>query len=1324
MKKVISILIATVIAVSSIVTAFAVPLNNRQESNNINGFINGITELAREYDANKEFTVPENDEISQIQDPSAPNTDTEMDEVRANTFAASAYEETENSDTIKYTLQDFQTARLIVRADGKFNKFGALEDVSGFKDFHILQYESPEAAKKAYDNLKSEKNVINVAPDEVVAPLQGEKVKTLSTSEIEEKDYLCDWSVDRTQSKRLQEYLTAKNIPMKEVIVGVVDDGVHYDHEFLKGRIYPTEFNSSTSGKEGDEYGSPDGHGTAVCSVIVDNTPENVKIRCYKVINDDGSATITQMCAGYFKAIENGVDVISVSLGYYDGTQLTEQAVKTAYEKGIPFFSTTGNTGYYDYNFVPSNIPECISVYATDKNNTNTLWATKSDNADISAPGEDIAIATKQNEYGIWSGTSFSAPCAASLAAILKAKNPNITVNEVEACLKSTALDVKIYNEFDERALDGYYSLLDGVGMIQFCNAFGLPELTAPEFNLENALYVGEQICSIQCADKNAVILYTTDGTYPDSENATEYNQPFPVIERTRIRAVAYYADGGYYSREVEITPRIQYTDDDENFTVTDDGVITSYSGTVADLFIPDTINGITVTGIEAGAFNVSTLVGLTLPKGVTEIPQSAFYQNQSLEFIRGEGILNIETYAFYASALKYAEFPNAKVIGDVSFKLTKNFCYGDFSNVEKIEVRAFQYSQIVSFRGNEVASVERGAFEYCYRLESVSIPKCTEYIYKVGSNGEFYTDGCLQIVDMPLVRNLLRGVLEDTRIKEADFAFLKKMDKKALYNCTNLRYINMPVLETIPDLAFNGKYMDTANSKPRVYYFDNVKQIGADAFGIYPTARIEFSHIETAQSLPNSNDEEAFPCRCIISMPSTFKKCTEDTKGRNYKVYGTQGTYSEQWANENGHEFIEISQDTAVLTQLPMQYTDTDETLTADVIGFNRTYQWHGSFTADNTAGTPIDGATDKNFNPTDYPAYPYYYCVVTSTDVGYDPIEIRTGVTANKVASADYSAYDAVVLKANALEREYYKDLTALDAALAVDVSGLTIAEQAIVDAQTKAIEDALIALELKDADYSAYNAAVEKANALDNNLYADITELDKLLADDISGLTIINQDTVDNQTRAIEDALKNLVLKPADYTEYYKAVEQANALDRSLYADLSALDEALAVDVSGKNITEQTEVDAQTQAILNAISALVYKSADYSEVEKAIASIPEDLSVYTDESASALQEILNTVDYSLNIMEQETVDGYAKAITDAVNSLELKPVTPPATNPTEPSEPTRPTQPAISNDTPNPDIPNTGTEHVIVFSFAFLCLCGAIVFTATRRKEKIKK
>lgn len=511
-----------------------------------------------------------------------------------------------------------------------------------------------------------------------------------------------------------------------------------------------------------------------------------------------------------------------------------------------------------------------------------------------------------------------------------------------------------------------------------------------------------------------------------------------------------------------------------------------------------------------------------------------------------------------------------------------------------------------------------------------------------------------------------------------------------------------MPVLETIPDLAFNGKYMDTANSKPRVYYFDNVKQIGADAFGIYPTARIEFSHIETAQSLPNSNDEEAFPCRCIISMPSTFKECTEDTAGRNYKIYGTKGTYTEQWANENGHEFIEISQETAILQDIPMEYTDETQVLSPDVIGFNRAYQWYGSFTEDNEAGTPIDGATDKDFKPAEYPSYPYYYCVVTSTDVGYDPIEIRTGVTANKVASADYSAYDAAVLKANSLEREYYKDLTALDAALAVDVRGLTITEQAIVDAQTKAIEDVLIALELKDADYSAYNAAVEKANALDNNLYADITELDKLLADDISGLTIINQDTVDNQTRAIEDALKNLVLKPADYTEYYKAVEQAKSLDRSLYEDLTAVDEALAVDVSGKNITEQADVDNQTQKILNAISGLAYKSADYKEYYKAVEqaqAINRDLY----EDLTALDDALAVDVSGKNITEQTEVDAQTQTILDAINGLVEKEF------PTEPTEPEEPSTVPIEPE--NPEIPNTGGSNSIIISASLVMLSFSI-------------
>ena len=90
----------------------------------------------------------------------------------------------------------------------------------------------------------------------------------------------------------------------------------------------------------------------------------------------------------------------------------------------------------------------------------------------------------------------------------------------------------------------------------------------------------------------------------------------------------------------------------------------------------------------------------------------------------------------------------------------------------------------------------------------------------------------------------------------------------------------------------------------------------------------------------------------------------------------------------------------------------------------------------------------------------------------------------------------------------------------------------------------------------------------------------------------MPVKDQAIVDAQTDAIINAINSLVYKPADYTEYNKAVEQAKAIDRSLYQDLTALNEALAVDMSNKNITEQAEVDAQTQAITDAINGIELK------------------------------------------------------------------------------------------------------------------------------------
>lgn len=1167
MKKLICIIMSAIIIIMLFIPSFTICAADTNESKRITEFTNGIADLARKYDSGKEFVTSEGNETAQIQAFSAEN----------------KVDETDNTATQEYTLQDFQTARLIIRADGNFDKCGALEEVSGFEDFHILQYESPEAAMEAYGQLQKEKNVIEVDLDLVCTYADS----TPDNPELILKDeFLNDWSRDRTQSKRLQEYLAKSNIPMKEVIVGVVDTGIDYNHEIFEGRVKRTYFNVSSSGNADDEMDSEAFyHGTTVSSIIVNNSPKNVKVAVYKV-GDGENLTVTAISAGLLAAIEK-CDIINTSLTSLSDVSLIRKCVLKAYSKNIPVFACVGNSGRIETHAAPANIPECIAVSATDFNNATTFMNTLTLNSDISAPGEHIAVAIPRNRYARFSGTSYSAPCAAALGAILKSINPEITVDEIDTRLKGTSFDVKRYNESQSsqgRFMNNYHSLWDGVGMIQFCNALGLEKLAAPnEINLKDKVYVGEQTCTITCPDEDAIILYTTDGMYPALENANVYTEPFQITQCTRIRAVAYYADGGYYSDEVETTPRIQYTDSDDNFEITNDGIVTKYNGNISDLYVPETINGIEVTGFSKGAFN--TVIGLTLPESVTEIPVSAFAKNSTIEFVRGEGIVTVKSGAFSQSNIMYVEFPVAECIQDQAFNLAAKFCVGYFPNVKIIEGDAFSYSRIISFYGPEVQEIDDSAFGQCSRLEKVYFPQCTIINEIWGNHGVFDSCSRLVSVEMPLITNLTAYALNDTAILKADFPYIKTIEEKAFYNCFELKYVNMPALLTVPKQAF-GSYGVNPIAKPRFFRFDSITQIEKDAFGKYPTARIELSHLETAQSLPQTEG-------CIISMPSTFRECTEDTKGRNYKVYGTKGTYAEQWANENEHTFIEISQDTAVLTPLPEKYTDADGVLTADVIGFNRTYQWYANDTNDNTTGTPIPNATGKEFNPADYPAK-YYYCVVTSTDVGYDPIEIRTNVTENTTyQAADYTEYNKAVEQAKALDRSLYTDLTELDEAISADIGGLSNAQQNIVDEQTAKIKAALDNLVLKPADYSRVN---EQINTVPEHLeyYTDetVNALNKILNDIDYGLDITKQEEVDSYAEQLQNAISALEYKSADYTEYDKAVAKAKGLDKEKYVDFSQVEKELAVDVGGRNITQQEEVDLQTKAILAAIDALEEK------------------------------------------------------------------------------------------------------------------------------------
>ena len=219
-----------------------------------------------------------------------------------------------------------------------------------------------------------------------------------------------------------------------------------------------------------------------------------------------------------------------------------------------------------------------------------------------------------------------------------------------------------------------------------------------------------------------------------------------------------------------------------------------------------------------------------------------------------------------------------------------------------------------------------------------------------------------------------------------------------------------------------------------------------------------------------------------------------------------------------------------------------------------------------------------------------------------------IEDAVSALQYKGADYTKVDAAIAKANALNKDNYKDFTAVEAAVKAVVRDKNITEQSEVDAMAKAIEDAINALVYKDADYAKVDEAIAKVNALNKDNYKDFSGVEAAVNAVVRGKNITEQSEVDKMEKAIEDAISALQYKEADYTNVESAIAKANALNKNDYKDFSAVDDAVKAVVRGKNITEQSEVDKMAKAIEKAIDALQYKGADYTKVDEAIGKAPE--------------------------------------------------------------------------------------------------------------------
>ena len=255
-----------------------------------------------------------------------------------------------------------------------------------------------------------------------------------------------------------------------------------------------------------------------------------------------------------------------------------------------------------------------------------------------------------------------------------------------------------------------------------------------------------------------------------------------------------------------------------------------------------------------------------------------------------------------------------------------------------------------------------------------------------------------------------------------------------------------------------------------------------------------------------------------------------------------------------------------------------------------------------------------------------------------------------------ADYTKVDAAIVKANKLNKDDYKNFSAVDTAINAVDRNKNITEQSEVDKMAKAIEDAIADLQYKDANYDKVNEAIAKANKLNKGDYKDFSGVDNAVNAVDRNKNFTEQSEVDAMAKAIEDAIAALQYKDANYDKVNEAIANANKLNKDDYKDFSGVDNAVNAVASGKNITEQSDVDAMAKAIEDAIADLQYKDANYDEVDAAITKA-DALNKDDYKDFSGVKAAVKAVVRDKNITEQSEVDKMAKAIEDAIADLKYK-------------------------------------------------------------------
>jgi len=216
------------------------------------------------------------------------------------------------------------------------------------------------------------------------------------------------------------------------ITIAILDTGCDINHPDIQDRIIGgRNFTDDDSGNQ-DEFHDYNGHGTHVAGTIAANknglgvagvAPE-ANLLIVKVLDANGSGEYDWIVRGIQYAIEQKVDIISMSLGGPVDVPALHDVIRQAVSNGILVVCAAGNEGdgaeLTEELAFPGGYNEVISVGAVDLNWRSSRFSNSNNEVDLVAPGENIVSTYLDGEYASLSGTSMAAPHVSGALALIK----------------------------------------------------------------------------------------------------------------------------------------------------------------------------------------------------------------------------------------------------------------------------------------------------------------------------------------------------------------------------------------------------------------------------------------------------------------------------------------------------------------------------------------------------------------------------------------------------------------------------------------------------------------------------------------------------------------------------------------------------------------------------------------------------------------------------------------------------------------------------------------------------------------------------------------